>query len=239
MGEELGTVPPPNPRKFYWKIYFWAFFCGVRWFEQATSFFFACQNFSKSSLLKVFSRSTPVQQTHSYALYIYRQVLRKYVYSLQLGHFGITGCIFLIFLKMCFLELGHFGNTLHICKHYNVRKRSLYRPVTIMRATSRGFTEGIIFDHFVLIGPQWNEGIHILYCTNTSTNRPSRLRSKMYSLSSASKILMEICICIHRARQEKQTIIQITFCWNILRLIAIKNWNEIPENGEFQISLGN
>jgi len=32
---------------------------------------------------------------------------------MQLGHFEITGYIFLIFLKMSFLELGHFGNTLN------------------------------------------------------------------------------------------------------------------------------
>ena len=33
---------------------------------------------------------------------------------MQLGHSGIVVYIFLIFLKMSFLELGHFGNTLHI-----------------------------------------------------------------------------------------------------------------------------
>jgi len=32
---------------------------------------------------------------------------------MQIGRFGIMGYIYLIFLKMSSLELGHFGNTLH------------------------------------------------------------------------------------------------------------------------------
>ena len=32
---------------------------------------------------------------------------------MQLGHSEIVVYIFVIFLKMSFLELGHFGNTLH------------------------------------------------------------------------------------------------------------------------------
>ena len=32
---------------------------------------------------------------------------------MQLGHSGIVVYVFLIFLKISFLELGHFGNTLH------------------------------------------------------------------------------------------------------------------------------
>jgi len=40
----------------------------------------------------------------------YRQVLLKPIYGKQLGLFGITGYIF---LKVSFLELGHFENGLH------------------------------------------------------------------------------------------------------------------------------
>ena len=42
---------------------------------------------------------------------------------MQVGHFGIGGGVYilLIFLKVSFLELGHFGNTLH-----NFNRQNLY-----------------------------------------------------------------------------------------------------------------
>jgi len=47
-------------------------------------------------------------------VYLRIEILLKVIYHImQLGHSGIVVYIFLIFLKMSFLELGHFGNTLH------------------------------------------------------------------------------------------------------------------------------
>ena len=40
----------------------------------------------------------------------------QFIYHMQLGDSGIVVFIFLIFLKMSFLELGHFKNTLRNCK---------------------------------------------------------------------------------------------------------------------------
>ena len=50
---------------------------------------------------------------------------------MQLGHFGI---MVYIFLKMSFLELGHFGNTLHNCIQLQQNCGvCYYRPTAIVR----------------------------------------------------------------------------------------------------------
>jgi len=74
---------------------------------------------------------------------------------MQLGHSGIVVYIFLIFLKMNFLEWGHFGNTLHICcsqiKNPGTYLRSIHLAFPLLRVSE----ENLLF-FFIWLDDIWH-----------------------------------------------------------------------------------
>jgi len=82
---------------------------------------------------------------------------------MQLGHSGIVVYIFLIFLEMSFLELGHFRNTLHNCSHatkFNVKytkRKEISRSLKLVITRERQNMLFTVYEQCVLQENMFNE----------------------------------------------------------------------------------